>query len=64
MVWVTAVILIVVYVGIWWAISRIRITSPPPSTPPTFGDIHPAGKPAKFKMKLPDRMKMELHDER
>lgn len=69
MVWVALIVLVVVYGGIWWAISRIP-TRPPslprPSVPPSISSsqVHPSDQPAHYRMRFPDRLKMEIRRER
>lgn len=65
MVWVAAVILILVYVGIWLAISRIN-TRPrpylPPPKSPSLSPVSPS-RPSETHMRMQqfDRLRMDLH---
>lgn len=49
MVWVALVVLVAVYIGIWWAITRI---------PTKYTPLPPARH---MQMQSPDRLRMDLH---
>lgn len=53
MVWVALVVIIVIYAGLWFLISRIP-TKPRPHQPP----------PRHMTMQHPDRLRMDLHTDK